>query len=186
VRSIPDATCRVIFVTAYDAYAVQAFRLSAVDYLLKPVEGDDLVAAVSKIESDIISNRNTYHDQLKALKDMLQRTNSDHKIGIGMSDKILFVSVSDIVYCEASGSYTHIFLADGHKLVASKTLGDFETQLATFGFFRIHHSYLINLNKIREYQRHDGGYVVMQNGKSLEISQRKRKDFLEAITKSVI
>ena len=85
------------------------------------------------------------------------------------------------MYCEANGSYTTVFLQDGTKLVASKSLGDFELQLGEHKFFRIHHHYLIGLNRVKEFQRNDGGYVIMENGKQLEVSQRKRKDFLEAI-----
>ena len=187
LRSFSNPSFRVIFVTAYDAYAVEAFRLSAVDYLLKPVEGDDIVKAVMKIKNDIVRNQNLISTQLQQLeKFLMHNTNAETKIGIGMADKILFVNISDIVYCEASGSYTNVFFQDGTKMVASKSLGDFESQLSPHKFFRIHHSYLINLNKVKEFQRHDGGYVIMENHKQLEISQRKRKDFLEAIDDIVV
>ena len=87
----------------------------------------------------------------------------------------------NIIYCEASGPYTHVFLSEGQKLVSSKALGEFEAQLSGNKFFRIHHAHLINLDKVKEFQRHDGGYVIMESNKQLEVSQRKRKDFLEAI-----
>ena len=98
-----------------------------------------------------------------------------------MSDKIVFVNIPDILYCEATGSYTNVYMNDGKKMVASKLLGEFESQLRNYKFYRIHHSYLINLNRIKEFQRHDGGYVIMENNKQLEVSQRKRRDFLDAI-----
>ena len=187
LRSFSNPSFRVIFVTAYDAYAVEAFRLSAVDYLLKPVEGDDIVKAVMKIKNDIVRNQNLISTQLQQLeKFLMHNTNAETKIGIGMADKIVFVNISDIVYCEASGSYTSVFFQDGTKMLASKSLGDFESQLMPHKFFRIHHSYLVNLNKVKEFQRHDGGYVIMENNKQLEISQRKRKDFLEAIDDIVV
>ena len=103
-----------------------------------------------------------------------------------MSDKIVFINHGDIIYCEASGPYTHVFLTDGYNLVSSKALGEFETQLSTHKFFRIHHHYLINLNQVKEFQRHDGGYVVMNNNNELEVSQRKRRDFLDAIQHIII
>ena len=105
---------------------------------------------------------------------------------IGMADKIVFVHIPDILYCEANGAYTNVYLNDGKKMVASKLLGDFEAQLAGHKFFRIHHAHLINLDKVKEFQRHDGGYVIMENGKQLEVSQRKRKDFLDAIQGIVV
>jgi len=188
LRSFINPTFRVVFVTAFDAYAVEAFRLSAVDYLLKPVEGDDIVKAVMKIKNDIVRNQNLISTQLQQLEKLLMHnTNSaETKIGIGMADKIVFVNIPDILYCEASGSYTNVFLHDGTKMTASKSLGDFETQLINNKFFRIHHSHLINLNKVKEFQRHDGGYVIMENNKQLEVSQRKRKDFLDAIDNIVV
>ena len=103
-----------------------------------------------------------------------------------MADKIVFVNIPDILYCEAQGNYTNVILHDGKKIVASKTLGDFETQFNGKNFFRIHHAHLINLNRVKEFQRHEGGYVMMENNIKLEVSQRKRKDFLDAISSFLI
>ena len=107
-------------------------------------------------------------------------------MGIAMAEKIVFVNIPDILYCEASGVYTNIYLSDGKKIIASKPLGDFESQLSSHKFFRIHHSTLINLNHIKEFQRFNGGYVVMKNDAKLEVSHRKRKDFLEAVDDQVV
>lgn len=183
LRSIPNPDFHVVFVTAYDAYAVEAFRLSAIDYLLKPVEADDITGAVQKVKADIHHNQHSLNIRLQRLEDLLKHKSgpSDIKIGIGMMDKIVFVPIPDILYCEAEGAYTHVYLQDGSKMMASKSLGDFEAQLKNHRFFRIHHHFLINLSRIREFQRHDGGYVLMENNNRLEVSQRKRKDFLDAI-----
>lgn len=182
VHSFSNPAFRVVFVTAYDLYAVEAFRLSAIDYLLKPVEGEDIVRVVQKIKKDIDQNPNMIGARLHHLEELLlHNTSSEPKIGISMADRIVFVNINDIVYCEAHGSYTHVYFHDGKKMVTSKSLVDFELQLADYKFFRIHHSSLINLDRVKEFQRHDGGYVVMENGKRLEVSQRKRKDFLNAI-----
>lgn len=188
LHSFTNPTFRVVFVTAYDAYAVEAFRLSAIDYLLKPVDGDDIIKAVQKIKKDIDKNQNTIGVQLLHLEELLKQntSSSESKIGIGMADKIVFVNINDIMYCEASGSYTNVCFFDGKKIVTSKSLCDFELQLADHNFFRIHHSSLINLNRVKEFQRHDGGYVIMENGKRLEVSQRKHKDFLDAIHDIVV
>lgn len=188
LRSIPHPAFCVVFVTAYDAYAVEAFRLSAIDYLLKPVEADDILRIIQKIKKDIGSHENTFTAQLHHLEQLLKQNNSvsESRIGISMADKIVFVCISDIMYCEASGSYTTVCFKDGKKIVTSKSLGEFELQLSSHKFFRIHHSLLINLNRIKEFKRHDGGYVIMENDKRLEVSQRKRKDFIDAIQDIVI
>jgi two-component system LytT family response regulator len=183
LRSFSNPTFRVIFVTAFDEYAVEAFRLSVIDYLLKPVEGEDIVRAIRKIKSDIYKNENTISAQLQQLEKLLlqNKITGEPRIGIGMTDKIVFVNITDILYCEATGSYTTVYLQDGKKLVASKLLGEFESQLTDYKFYRIHHSSLINLNRVKEFQRYDGGYVIMENNKRLEVSQRKRKDFMDVI-----
>ena len=183
VKSFSAPSFRVIFVTAYDGYALEAFRVSAMDYLLKPVSSEDVIKAVQKIKADVRNELSKLAHQLQNLDKLLNNhsDSGDQKIGIAMSDKIVFVNFSHILYCEASGPYTHVYLTGDKKLVSSKALGEFEAQLGGNKFCRIHHHYLINLNQVREFQRHDGGYVIMENNKQLEVSQRKRKDFLEAI-----
>ena len=188
VRSFNNPGFRVIFVTAYDAYAVEAFKVSAIDYLLKPIEAEDLVNAIQKIKNDILKNQNTVANQLQHFEKLLKLHNSisENRIGIGMAEKIVFVNIPDILYCEANGAYTSVYMDGNKKMVASKSLGEFETQLEGHKFFRIHHSYLINLNRVKEFQRHDGGYVIMENDKQLEVSQRKRKDFLNNIENIIV
>jgi len=187
LRSFTNPRFRVVFVTAYDAYAVEAFRVSAIDYLLMPVEGDDLVRAVDKIKREMEKGTNTIGDQLHHLEELLMNASSaDDRIGINMADKIVFVNIHEIMYCEANGSYTNVWLHDGKKMVASKPLYDFEQQLMGHKFLRIHNSSLINLNRVKEFQRHDGGYVIMEDGKRLEVSQRKRRDFLNSIYDIVV
>ncbi len=188
VHSFKNPSFRVVFITAYDAYAVEAFRLSALDYLLKPVEANDIIRVIEKIKRDIAKNENLLSSRLDTLEKIMQQSNhtSESKIGIAMSDKIIFITINTIIYCQAEGPYTHLYMEDGKKIVASKTLGEFEHQLAVHHFFRIHHSFLINLKKIKEYQRSNGGYVVMDNNEKLEVSHRKRNDFLSAINDSVV
>lgn len=188
VRSFNNPDFRVVFVTAYDDYAVEAFRLSAVNYLLKPVGPENVISTIEKIKVDIAKNENNIAAPLQQLQKLLNQHSTDNisKIGIAMADKIIFLPVGEILYCEAQGGYTNIYLQDGNKILSSKSLGDFENQLGSQHFFRIHHSSLINMNRIKEFQRYDGGYVVMENGKNLEVSQRKRKDFLEVINKYVV
>ena len=188
VRSFSNPNFRVVFITAFDIYAIDALRLSAVDYLLKPVDTDDIINVVMKIKSAIIKKENLLGTKIHDLEKMLSSTriSPESRIGIAMADKIVFINISDILYCEAKGVYTSIYLLEGKKILASKPLGDFEAQLSTHKFFRIHHSTLINLNRIKEFQRFNGGYVIMQNDAKLEVSHRKRKDFLDAIDDLVV
>jgi len=188
VRTIPNPNFHIVFVTAYDAYAVEAFELSAIDYLLKPIGADKVERVINRVREVRRKNQLQISEQLQQLERILkmQATGNENKIGVGMADKIVFVNIPDILFCEAQGNYTNVILHDGKKIVASKTLGDFESQLAGKNFFRIHHAYLINMNRVKEFQRYEGGYVMMENNIKLEVSQRRRKDFLDAISNFVI
>lgn len=187
LQSFTEPGFRVVFITAFDAYALQAFRLSAIDYLLKPVEADDIIRVIEKIKKDIRKNEYPINFQLQDLqKLLLHQSASESKIGIGMADKIVFINIPEILYCEAQGAYTNVHLQNGKKIVASKSIGEFESQLISQKFFRIHHSTLINLDHVIEFQRFDGGYVIMENNAKLEVSQRKRKDFLDAINDCIV
>lgn len=188
IRSLPNPNFHVVFVTAYDAYAVEAFELSAIDYLLKPIGADKVERVINKIKESIRKHQLLMNEQLQQLERIFKMNvnPNENKIGVGMADKIVFVNIPDILYCEAQGNYTNVILHDGRKIVASKTLGEFESQLINKNFYRIHHSFLINMNRVKEFQRHEGGYVMMENNIKLEVSQRKRKDFLDAISNFVI
>jgi two-component system LytT family response regulator len=188
VRGIDNPNFHVVFVTAYDTYAIEAFELSAIDYLLKPIGADKVQRVVNKIKDNIRKNQASMNQQLHQLERILKMNSNgnESKIGLGMADKIIFLSIADILYCEAMGAYTHIFLKDGKKILASRPLGDFELQLGNQNFFRIHHSLLINLNHVKEFQRNEGGYVLMQNNSRLEVSQRRRRDFLDVIDKFLL
>lgn len=181
LRSFPDPAFHVVFVTAYDTYAVDAFRLGAADYLLKPVEAVDIARVIRKLTKNREQGHTQLENRFRHLEEILTHTSPDPKIGISMSEKIVFVQVMDILYCEARGPYTHIFFRDGNRIISSRPLREYELMLTVHQFFRIHNSYVINLNRVKEFKRHDGGYVVMENGERLEVSQRKRKDFLQVV-----
>lgn len=188
IRSIPNPNFCVVFVTAYDVYAIDAFELCAIDYLLKPVSSEKIGRVIEKVKKDSQQKQTSLSSHLQKLESLLRQNPGigDKKIALGMSDKIVFTNINDILYCEAKGPYTIVYLQDGKNIVASRTLGDFENQLVNHNFFRIHHSYLINLNRVKEFQRHEGGYVVIERNIRLEVSSRKRKDFLAAIERFVI
>ena len=180
-RSLGTDSCHIIFVTAYDHYAIEAFRVNAIDYLLKPVDAAELQRVVQKLVEKMQRVEHTEDLQWKKLEQLFTTRQHDSRIGIMMADKVVFIPVQEIIYCEASGPYTHIYTSENKKLVTCKSLGEFEDQLKDHQFFRIHHSYLINLKKLREFKKNDGGYVVMDNNARLEIAQRRRAAFLDII-----
>jgi two-component system, LytTR family, response regulator len=173
----------VIFVTAFDEYTMQAIHYSAVDYLLKPVDEERLAEAVLKTEKRLQQKR--LSDTVQTLVYNLTQAGSaaNMKICIPTLKGFQVVSINDIVCCEADNSYTNFFLADGSRICSAKTLLDYEILLQESSFIRVHKSYLINLQHIKEYRRGDGGTVTMNNGMEIEVSRRKKEAFLEQVKK---
>jgi two-component system LytT family response regulator len=169
----------VIFTTAHDQYAVQAFRLSAIDYLLKPVDYQELITAVCKVEAK--HSRMITPEQLGHLKENMNPSSNLQRIGVPTKSGIDFVLVEDILYCEADSNYTFVHLTDNKKLYSAKTLKEFDQLLGQTEFCRIHQSFLINLNHLKKYFRGDGGYVEMMNGASLNVSRSKKDELLNKI-----
>jgi two-component system LytT family response regulator len=179
LNKIKEIDFEVIFTTAYSEYAIKAFKFSAIDYLLKPIDIGDLKAALLKVEKKV---GNTIANRLKQMMDNLKGGSVENfKLALPTSEGLLFIKTNDILYCEASSNYTQIVMADGKKHVVSRTLKEYEDLLSENNFFRIHHSYLINLNMVKKYVRGEGGYVVMNNDTSLDVSKRKKDAFLERI-----
>jgi two-component system LytT family response regulator len=170
----------LIFTTAYDHYAIKAVRYSALDYLVKPIEIEDLKAAVIKAEEK--RNQSYPNPQIELLMEQLvSKKNSYSRIAIPTLEGLRFIKVEDIIYLEASSNYTHIFTSEKKKYIVSRTLKDFEDILSTEIFLRIHNSYIINKNFVERYIRGDGGQVVLTNGITLDVAKRKKHDFLKAI-----
>ena len=168
----------LIFVTAYDSYAIKAIRFSALDYLVKPVEIGELKAAVSMAEVNRM--KHTADSQIDLLMEYLQRKHPN-RIPIPSSDGLEFLNLDEIIYLEANNNYTTIYILSGQKFLVSRTLKDFEDLLPSDVFIRIHHSNIINKTLIEKYIRGDGGQVVMRNGIVLDVSKRKKTEFLNAI-----
>lgn len=177
LQRLPQKNFDLIFTTAYDQYAIKAIKYAAFDYLLKPIDIDELKLAVAKSNPQ---HRNT-EKKLEVLDQNLHGMAGLNKIAISSLEGLLFFSISDIIDLEASRNYTTIYFNNAPSLLASKTLKDFEDMLPTDIFFRIHHSHLINLNYIKRYIRGDGGQIEMQNGKCIDVARRKKLDFLKAI-----
>jgi two-component system LytT family response regulator len=168
---------KVIFITAYDQYAIKAFRLSAIDYLLKPLDPDELVQAVEKAENLIQKDFITQLDNLKEHLTSEDKTNK--KIIIKTYDNIHLVPIKEILYCESDSGYTSFYLTSDQKIMVSSSLKDYEEMLADDGFFRVHKTYLINLRFIRRFEKAEGGSVVLNGEIKIPVASRKREHLLE-------
>lgn len=169
----------VIFITAHNKYAVDAFRFSAIDFLLKPINPEELIRSVERVKSQ---NNSKLSDQIEILKDIIQAsTNSSKKIVLRDSDSIYFVKVSDIIRCESDKSYTTFIIHNHKNIVISKGLKDFEELLEPYGFIRTHQSHLINCTKIKRFDKADGGLIVLENEDRVPLSQRKREYVFELL-----
>jgi two-component system LytT family response regulator len=170
----------LIFITAYDHYAIKAIKFSALDYLVKPVDVEDLKISVSKA---VAKRSNAAGNE--RLEMLLQNFMNDKKeqlrIGIPSMEGLQFINISEIIYLEAQSNYTIIFLQDNTKLTVSKTLKDFEDLLPAAIFIRIHHSHIINCNAVDKYIKGEGGQVVMKNNVRLDVARRKKDEFMKAI-----
>jgi two-component system, LytTR family, response regulator len=167
----------IIFITAFDDYTLKAFKYSALDYLLKPVDIDELKAAVKKAVEKI-AGKNINLQLGNLLSNLKNNQVTLQKIALPAADGIVFINVEEIIRCEASGNYTIIFADSKEKITASKTIKDYEELLPPGIFCRIHNSHIINLNRIKKYHRGRGGFVVMDDGTSIEVASRRRDEFL--------
>jgi two-component system LytT family response regulator len=165
----------VIFVTAYDKYAMQAIKLNALDYLLKPVRSEDLVLALKKVELGTLSESKLLISNFKKNYTKLE------KLAIPIREGFSFVDLSEIMRCQADVNYSIIFLKSGSKIISSKTLGEYEDILEDFGFIRIHKSHIINFNHVKTYSKGEGGVITMADGVEIPVSRRKRDEFLSRI-----
>lgn len=169
-----DFPFEVIFVTAYDNYAIRAIRFSASDYILKPINLNELIASVEKV-SERIRNRSENERIRQLYLNTLHPANP--KIGLPTGERVEFVEVKSIIRCQGESNYTHIYFADHKPILTAKSLIEFEELLAEYGFIRVHKTHLVNLNQVTSYTKNDGGVLFLSNGDSVAIS-RRRKDFV--------
>jgi two-component system, LytTR family, response regulator len=173
----------VIFTTAYDQFAIKAFKFSAIDYLLKPIDILELQAAVEKVKNK--KGGINLGEKLKTLLSQLQPLPGaqQQRIALPVGEAMQFMQPDDILRCESDSNYTHIFLTNGKKITTAKTLKDVEESLEGLNFSRIHQSHLVNMHHISKVVRGDGGYVVMDDGTSISISRNKKEAFMESFRK---
>lgn len=169
----------IIFTTAYNHYAIDAIRISAFDYLMKPIAIADLQNAVQRL---LASKQNNTKEKIDILKNsLLDKKSQDDKIAIPTSEGIEFIPIKNILHIESSSNYSRIHLNDSKVITVTKLLKDFEDMLLPYRFYRIHNSHLINLNYIQKYLKADGGQVMMQDGTVIDVARRKKEEFLKII-----
>ncbi|MEM7509882.1 MAG: LytTR family DNA-binding domain-containing protein [Bacteroidota bacterium] len=185
LESLEDIQFDVIFTTAYDQYAMKAFKFSAADYLLKPVDIEELQAAVKRVvdKRSAANSEGPDTEKLKALiNNIRNQDKSFKKIVLPTSNGFTVVDPKDIIRCESDRNYTYIFLNDKRRILVSRTIKEYEEMLRDFNFFRIHQSHLINLHYLKNYIRGRGGYVELTDGSTLDVSARRKSEFLKRMS----
>jgi two-component system LytT family response regulator len=166
----------IIFVTAYEDYAIKACEYSSIGYVMKPIDPDTLVEAVERIQPN---KDNEADRRLDIFQSYMNNPNAFTKMSISALDGIYFVNIKEIVRFEAEDNYTHIFLEGGERITASKTIKAYEDMLIPFNFYRVHKRHVINLNYMRKFVKGDGGYLIMDDDIKIEVSRRRRPAFME-------
>ena len=175
----------VIFTTAYDHYAIKAIKFSAVDYLLKPIDVSELQAAVEKVAVEIKGNYNQQALQM-LMENVRKPAGNNFSITLATSDGLEFVPLHNIIRLEASGPYTHFFLKEGKKIIVCKNLKEYETLLSDHQFFRVHNSHIINIKEVKKMVKSDGGYAVMNDDSMINISPKKKDEFMEQMSQRLV
>jgi two-component system LytT family response regulator len=179
LERIPVVNFEIIFTTSYDQYAIKAIRFSALDYLLKPIDREDLQKAVQKV-----IQRLNYPapQQLEILLHKLQHSASSiQKIALPTMEGLQMVAVSSIISCASDSNYTSLMLKNKQKVVVSKTLKEIEEMLEEYSFLRVHHSFLVNLNEVNKYVKGEGGYLIMSDDSTVDVSRSKKEMLLKKL-----
>lgn len=178
IQKIKKKDFPVVITTAYNQYAIKALKNEAIDYLLKPIDTDDLEETIVKIKK--FNSKNFTAEKLEQILLNFNANSIQKKITINTDGKLLFLENNEILYAESDGNYSTIYLSDGQKIVLTKKLKEVEKLLPHDSFFRIHNSYIINLNKIKEFLKTDG-YVILQSNDKIPVSRQKKSDFLDLL-----
>jgi len=181
LEAVPEINFDVIFTTAYDEYALKAFKVSAMDYLLKPIAEEELIAAVEKMKRKQEHRISQQHMEL--LLTNLNSENNFPKLAIPSHEGLEFVDVEDILHCEADRNYTTIYTIQGDHFVFSKTLKEIEKLLPEQYFFRTHQTHLVNLRHVKKYLRGTGGEIVLDNGTHIRVAKARKEALMERIFK---
>ncbi len=180
LESLKEIKFEVIFVTAYDQYALKAIKFCALDYLLKPIDINELINALGKVEKKLLEREENH--RMKIFLQNLQNEKQTKKIALPTMDRILFVEINHIIRCEGENNYTSFYLDNGERIFVSRTLKEFEDLLSDFNFIRVHRSHLINLVKVKSYVKKEGGYIVMNDGSKVNISRQRREEIFKYLS----
>ena len=179
LEKIKDISFELIFTTSYDQYAIKAIRFSALDYLLKPIDREELQRSVRKVEQRL------QHPSPQQIDLLFQKLQSPaqllHKIAIPTMEGLQMVTVDNIVHCASDSNYTILSLKNQQKVIASRTLKEIEELLEEYSFLRVHHSNLVNLNEVHKYVKGEGGYLVMSDGSSINVSRSRKEGLLKKL-----
>lgn len=182
LQSLNRRDFEVIFVTAYDQYGIQAVKFSAIDYLLKPVDVDELKVAVEKAIEKNNSRKENF--RLENLLSYLQHKDKrkEHRLALPISKETRFVNPHDIIRCESSNNYTHFYLEGGEKIIVSRPIFEYEEILADYDFIRCHQSYLVNKLRVKSWVKEDGSYLLLDDGTKIPVSRKKKEAVVKALT----
>lgn len=178
---IKNINFEIIFTTAYSEFAVKAFRYSALDYLLKPIDTEEFKTAIEKAARSIVNKRSLTEERVSFLKEIKANKKIPDRLTIHTTEGFLFIHINDILYCHAAGNYTEFYLNNNQKILSSYTLGYYDELLSDHNFFRPHRSYLINLSHIKIYKRGDGGTIIMSDDEEIEVSRNQKETFLKLL-----
>jgi two-component system LytT family response regulator len=178
LQELGEIDFKIIFVSAHNHYAINAIKLSALDFLLKPIDLADLAKAIQRLNTQPVHSE---HQVPNLLQQLQHPKSSFGRIAIASLNAIEFVNISEILYCKADNVYTEVYLPNA-TIISTKNLKEFDDLLSPHFFFRIHHSYLINMNQVKKYLKGEGGTVIMSNTAEIEVSRRRKSAFLEMLS----
>lgn len=182
LRKLDHFNFQLVFITAHNKYAVDAFKFSALDYLLKPINPEELAEVIDKAQSRIKQNK--LQEQLEILTAQLgKQSSAERKIALRDSESVYIVRIADILHCKAEGSYTRIFFTNQSPILLSRSLKDFEEMLSPFQFIRCHHSHLISANAIVRFDKSDGGTLQLTDGTEIPVSFRKKEHIVDFLNR---
>lgn len=181
VKKYDKISAQIVFITAYQEYAIKAFKFSALDYLIKPIDPEELQKAIAKIR--VLHQTQVQYSQIDLLLEYFAKNKQPKKIVLSTAEGTHLIDLKDIIRCESMDNYTKFFLKNEKPILISKTLKEYDELLKDSGFERIHQSHLINLKYLKSYIKTDGGYVIMTDNSELPVSQRKREHLQEILKK---
>ena len=177
LQKLPAINFKIIFITAYEEYAIRAFKYCAIDYLLKPLNPDDFVAAITKLKSE-----NKFNEIEQKVELLLKNKVKLEKIALPTASGLKLIYLADIIRCESDNNYTFFHLKNKTKLLVSRTLKEYDELLTSEGFYRCHKSHLINVNYIKEYLNGEGGSIILEDGSHIDVSRRKKEGLMKLLT----